>query len=44
MQQMHLDNSHTIEVTMKDIVIRIRNDADPLLLTRTLHLIQEALC
>lgn len=44
MQQMHLDNSHTIEVTMKDIIIRIHNDADPILLTRTLRLIQETLC
>ena len=42
--QMHLDNSHTIEVTMKDTVIRIHNNADPILLTRTLRLIQETLC
>ena len=44
MQQTHFDNSHTIEVTMKDTVIRIHNDADPMLLTRTLRLIQEVLC
>ena len=31
----HLDNSHTIEVAMKDITVRISNDADPVLLTRT---------
>ena len=42
--QMHLDNSHTIEVAMKDTVIRIHNNADPTLLTRTLRLIQETLC
>ena len=30
----HLDNSHTIEVAMKDITVRISNDADPVLLTR----------
>ena len=42
--QMHLDNSHTIEVAMKDTVIRIHNNADPILLTRTLRLIQETLC
>ena len=42
--QMHLDNSHTIEVSMKDTVIRIHNNADPILLTRTLRLIQETLC
>ena len=44
MPQVHLDNSHTIEVSMKDIIIRIHNDADPVLLTRTLHLIWETLC
>lgn len=27
----HLDNSHTIEVAMKDITVRISNDADPIL-------------
>ena len=42
--QMHLDNSHTIVVAMKDTVIRIHNNADPILLTRTLRLIQETLC
>lgn len=41
---MHLDNSHTIEVTMKDMTIRISNEADPVLLTRTLHLLREILC
>ena len=30
--QMHLDNSHTIEMTMKDIVIRIHNDASSIAL------------
>lgn len=28
MQKRYLDNSHTIEVFMKDITIRINNDAD----------------
>ena len=42
--RMHLDNSHTIEVAMKDTVIRIHNNADPILPTRTLRLIQETLC
>ena len=42
--QTDLDNSHTIEVAMKDITIRISNDADPVLLTRTLRLIREASC
>ena len=42
--QMHLDNSHTIEVSMNDVTIRISNDADPALLTRTLRLIRETSC
>lgn len=42
--QTHLDNSHTIEVAIKDTVIRIHNDADPVLLTRILRMIQETLC
>ena len=40
----HLDNSHTIEVAMKDITVRISNDADPVLLARTFHLLQEFSC
>ena len=44
MTDRHLDNSHTIEVVMKDLTIRIRNEADPVLLTRTLRLLQETLC
>ena len=41
---MYLDNSHTIEVSMNDVTIRISNDADPVLLTRTLRLIREISC
>ena len=44
MQNSYLDNSHTIEVTMKDVTIRIHNDADPVLLTKTLRLIWELSC
>ena len=33
MHQANLDNSHTIEVSMNDVIIRISNDADPVLLT-----------
>lgn len=44
MQKLYLDNSHTIEVSMKDITIRINNDADPVLVTRTLHLLREFSC
>jgi len=43
-RQMHLDNSHTIEVTMKNVTIRINYDADPDLLTRTFCLLREASC
>ena len=38
------DNSHTIEVSMKDITVRISNDADPVLLTRTFRMLQEFSC
>jgi transposase-like protein len=44
MQNSCLDNSHTIEAAMKDITIRISNDADPALFTRTFRLLQELLC
>lgn len=44
MQNTYLDNSHTIEVAMKDIIVRISNDADPALLTRTFRLLQEFSC
>lgn len=40
----HLDNSHTIEIAVKDLKVRIRNEVDPILLSRTLHLLQEFLC
>ena len=42
--QANLDNLHTIEVSMNDVIIRISNDADPALLTRTLRLIRETSC
>lgn len=44
MADTHLDNSHTIEVIMQNLTIRIHNEADPVLLSRTLRLLQEALC
>lgn len=44
MYQTNLDNSHTIEVSMNDVTIRISNGADPVLLTRTLRLIRETSC
>jgi len=42
--EMNLDNSHTIEITMRSLSIRIRNDVDPSLLTRTFRLLQEFSC
>lgn len=44
MQNSYLDNSHTIEVAIKDITVRISNHADPVLLTRTFRLLQELSC
>ena len=44
MHQTNLDNSHTIEVSMNDVTIRISNDADPVLLTKTFRLIRETSC
>ena len=44
MHQTNLGNSHTIEVSMNEVTIRISNDADPVLLTRTLRLIRETSC
>ena len=45
MQNSYLDNSRTIEVAMKkNITVRISNDADPVLLTRTFRLLQELSC
>lgn len=41
---LYLDNSHTIEIAVKDITIRIRNDAEPALLTRTFQILLESLC
>ena len=44
MQNPYLDNSHTIEVDLKDITIRISNDADPAPLTRTFRLLGGLSC
>ena len=44
MQNSYLDNSHTIKIARKDITVRIRNDADPVLLTRTFRLLEKLSC
>ena len=41
---MHLDNSHTIELVMDDVAIRINNSADPVLLGQILRLIRPVPC
>ncbi len=42
--QTNLGNLHTIEASMNDVTIRISNDADPILLSRTFRLIRETPC
>lgn len=44
MQEPYLDHSHTIEIAVKDITIRIRNGAEPTLLTKTFQILLESLC
>lgn len=41
---LHLDNSHTIEVVVKDVTIHICNNADPILLSQLIRLIREPSC
>lgn len=40
----HLDNSHTIEISVSEFTIRVNNSADPVLLARTLQLLKELAC
>lgn len=44
MAEQHLDNSHTIEVTWNDIIIRFTNQTNPALLEQTLRTCREVLC
>ena len=41
---MHLDNSHTIEIQMADIRIRLTNEASPALLGQTICALRSGLC
>lgn len=41
---LHLDNSHTIEVVMNDVIIRINNDVNPDILGKTLRYLKEVKC
>lgn len=36
----HIDNSHTIEITIRDIHISLTNGADPILVSKTLSLLR----
>ena len=36
----HFDNSHTIKITYRDATIEVCNDADPVLLSKMLHLLR----
>ena len=40
----HLENSHTIEVVMSNLTIRVNNEVDPVLLTRMIRLLRETIC
>ena len=44
MKQMYLDNSNTIQIAIKELKVRLTNVVDPVLLSRTLHLLQEFVC
>ena len=44
MKKQYLDNSHTIEVAMRDITVFFSNDVDPILLTRIIHILKELSC
>ncbi|MBS6180978.1 MAG: helix-turn-helix domain-containing protein [Erysipelotrichaceae bacterium] len=41
---LNLDNSHTIEVAINDITIRISNNADPILLSQTIKFLRMLPC
>ena len=41
---MHLDNSHTIEIEAKGLLIRMSNDVQPVLLKLLLDALKEPLC
>ena len=38
--ELHLDNSHMIEITFGDVHISLSNDADPVLVSKTLSLLR----
>ena len=44
MQKTHLDNSHTIEIEAKGLLIRMSNDVQPVLLKLLLDALKEPLC
>ena len=44
MQQMNLDNSHTIEIEADGLLIRMSNEIKPLLLKMLMDTLKESLC
>lgn len=40
----HIDNSHTIELMMGDVSLKISNSADPVLLQQIIQLLRPVLC
>ncbi len=40
----YLDNSHTIELTMCDISLKVSNSVDPLLLQKIIHMLRTEQC
>ncbi len=40
----HIDNSHTIELMMGDVSLKVSNSADPVLLQQIIRMLHPALC
>ncbi len=40
----HIDNSHTIELMMGDVSLKVSNSADPVLLQQIIRMLRPALC
>lgn len=40
----HIDNSHTIELIMDDVSLKVSNSADPVLLQQIIRMLHPVLC
>ena len=40
----HIDNSHTIELMLGDVSLKVSNSADPVLLQQIIRMLHPALC